>query len=108
MGAENVKKSALSVAIIAIALSLLSVTVVAFTCFRLASQNSKLSISMSNLEKICNEEVSHIEENVDELKNKFTKLDKRMENIEVGIENLSKNIQDNFDKILKRLPGSKE
>ena len=89
--------------ILAISISVLALVLVAVILFTFSYRLSKLSRKLSNIEEISNHKVSCLQEDVAALRTVFTNLDKRMGNIETGIEGLSRNIEVNFQKLFERL-----
>lgn len=90
-------------AILAISISVLALALVAVILFIFNFRLSKLSGKLSNIEETSNHKVSRLQENVAALRTAFENLDKRMGNIETGIEGLSRNIEANFQKLFEHL-----
>ena len=90
-------------AVLAISISVLALVLVAVILFIFSFRLSKLSRNLSNIEETSNHKVSLLQEDVAALRTEFANLDKRMGNIETGIEGLSRSIETNFQKLFKHL-----
>lgn len=112
MASRQYTKGVIWLPLIAILLSLFVMIVLIVLGFMLSAMGSKLSTKVDHIEgklnAICTNDIPHLSKDVNNLNLKFDKFDERMTNIEDGINNLSKEILDNFEKLFQRLPDSQQ
>ena len=108
-GTKSTKRPLSVISIIIVAsLVVLVVMIPVGATFKFAREISTLSKKVDRLEKIWNEEITSIREDVQHLRTNVDNTNQKVTNIETEIKGLREYLRANFEKILERLPDSQE